>query len=250
MLAIATVLAALLLSLLITRIATIALGVTGLSRESARFQARSAFTGVGFTTSEAESVVNHPVRRRVVLILMLLGNAGLVTIVASLLISFSEANDASQAWQRILLLLGGLAAIVFLANNAAVDRAMTRFITSMLHRFTNLEVRDYAALLQLSAGFGVIELEVNEGHWTAGKPLQDLELRKEGVAVLGIQKTDRSFVGVPNGASVVEPGDTLILYGHKDILTAIGVRETGTEGDAEHRSAVDEHEGTQVEPPP
>ena len=250
MLAIATVLAALLLSLLITRIATIALGVTGLSRESARFQARSAFTGVGFTTSEAESVVNHPVRRRVVLILMLLGNAGLVTIVASLLISFSEADDASQAWHRILLLLGGLAAIVFLANNAAVDRAMTRVITSMLHRFTNLEVRDYAALLQLSAGFGVIELEVNEQHWTAGRPLEDLHLRKEGVAVLGIQKADRSFIGVPNGASVVEPGDTLILYGHKDILTAIGVREAGAEGDAEHRSAVDEHEGTQVVPPP
>jgi len=50
MLAIGTVLAALLLSLLITRIATIALSVTGLSRETARFQARSAFTGVGFTT--------------------------------------------------------------------------------------------------------------------------------------------------------------------------------------------------------
>ena len=39
------------------------LGVaTGTSSELARFQARSAFTGVGFTTSEAESVVLHPVR--------------------------------------------------------------------------------------------------------------------------------------------------------------------------------------------
>ena len=60
MIAIGTVLAAILVSLLVTRVAAIALSVTGLSRESARFQARSAFTGVGFTTSEAESVVNHP----------------------------------------------------------------------------------------------------------------------------------------------------------------------------------------------
>ena len=244
MLAIATVLAALLLSLLITRIATIALGVTGLSRESARFQARSAFTGVGFTTSEAESVVNHPVRRRVVLILMLLGNAGLVTIVASLLISFSRANDASQAWHRILLLLGGLMAIVFLANNKAIDRAMTRFITWMLDRFTNLDVRDYAALLQLTAGFGVIELKVDPHHWTADKSLGDLDLRREGVAVLGIQKQDGSFLGVPNGASVVEPNDTLILYGHKDILTKIGMREAGPKGDAAHSEAVHVHEGS------
>lgn len=35
------------LSLLITRIATIALTATGMSQPSARFQARSALTGVG-----------------------------------------------------------------------------------------------------------------------------------------------------------------------------------------------------------
>lgn len=35
------------LSLLITRIATIALTVTGMTRPTARFQARSALTGVG-----------------------------------------------------------------------------------------------------------------------------------------------------------------------------------------------------------
>jgi hypothetical protein len=50
------------LSLIITRIATTALSLTGLSWEAARFQARSAFTGTGFTTTEAERVVDHPVR--------------------------------------------------------------------------------------------------------------------------------------------------------------------------------------------
>ncbi len=50
------------LSLIITRIAAMALMATGLSRDAARFQARSAFTGSGFTTRESESVVNHPVQ--------------------------------------------------------------------------------------------------------------------------------------------------------------------------------------------
>lgn len=242
MLAIATVLAALLVSLLVTRIATIALGVTGLSRESARFQARSAFTGVGFTTSEAESVVNHPVRRRVVLVLMLLGNAGLVTIVASLLLSFTGANDASQAWQRILLLLGGLTAIIFLANSKVVDRAMTRLITSLLDRFTDLDVRDYAALLQLRSGFGVIELEVAADHWTVDRTLEELQIRKEGIAVLGIQRVDGSFIGVPKGTSRIEEGDTLILYGHTGILSDFGTRKAGPTGDAAHEAAVRNHE--------
>ena len=78
MVAIFSLLLVLVFSLLITRIATIALTYTGLSRQSAKFQARSAFTGVGFTTSESEKVVNHPVRRRILLLMMLIGNAGIV----------------------------------------------------------------------------------------------------------------------------------------------------------------------------
>lgn len=73
MLSIVSLLIVLTLSILVTRIATVALAHTGLSRESAKFQARSAFTGVGFTTNESEKVVNHPIRRRILLLLMLLG---------------------------------------------------------------------------------------------------------------------------------------------------------------------------------
>lgn len=242
MIAIATVLAALLMSLLITRIATIALSVTGLSRESARFQARSAFTGVGFTTSEAESVVNHPVRRRVVLILMLLGNAGLVTIVASLLISFTRAQEATQAWQRVGVLIAGLLILLFLATNQAVDRALSKVITRLLDRFTDLEVRDYAALLQLTGGYGVTELEVQPDHWTARRSLEELQIRAEGIAVLGIQRADGFFIGVPKGSTVVEAGDTLTLYGHNEIVGRFGTRKSGPDGDAEHRAAVAQHE--------
>ena len=54
MVALASLLIFVALTLLINHIATVALSLTGLSREVARFQARSAFTGVGFTTNEAE----------------------------------------------------------------------------------------------------------------------------------------------------------------------------------------------------
>ncbi|MCH7752169.1 MAG: hypothetical protein IH898_08455 [Planctomycetes bacterium] len=64
---------ALTLSLIVIRVGTMALMLTGLSRESARFQAHSAFTGVGFTTQESESIVEHPVRRHLTMGLMMLG---------------------------------------------------------------------------------------------------------------------------------------------------------------------------------
>jgi Trk-type K+ transport system membrane component len=54
MVALATVVIVMLLFLIVTRVTTVVLTLTGMSRGSARFQARSAFSGVGFTTSEAE----------------------------------------------------------------------------------------------------------------------------------------------------------------------------------------------------
>jgi len=74
---VAALLTVLALSLLITRLATVALTHTGMSTQAARFQARSAFTGTGLTTSEAEQVVRHPVRRRIVMTLMVLRSAAL-----------------------------------------------------------------------------------------------------------------------------------------------------------------------------
>ena len=79
MIAVITLLVGLLLSLVAVRIATIALTLTGVSKPLAQFQARSAFTGCGFATSESEQVVNHPVRRRVIMLLMFVGPAGIVT---------------------------------------------------------------------------------------------------------------------------------------------------------------------------
>ena len=57
MAALISVLIAVTLSLLITRFAAEALVLTGLSRQAAYFQARSAFTGSGFTTQESEQFV-------------------------------------------------------------------------------------------------------------------------------------------------------------------------------------------------
>ena len=52
-------------------------------------------------------MVNHPVRRRIVMSLMLVGSAGLVTVVASLMLSFTGAGHR-QTLHRVLLLIAGV----------------------------------------------------------------------------------------------------------------------------------------------
>src|SRR3954453_9404784 len=101
------------------------LSLTGMSRESARFQARSAFTGVGFTTSEAEAVTSHPLRRRVVMVLMLFGSAGVVTAVAALIVSFGGASGGERV-SRALLLLAGVLILLLVSRSQRVDHAIAR----------------------------------------------------------------------------------------------------------------------------
>lgn len=239
MVALASVLLVALVSLLITRVATMALTLTGLSQEIARFQARSALSGVGFTTSEAESVVTHPVRRRIVLVLMLAGSAGIVTVMATLLLSFVNA-DRDQAFLRLAVLAGGLAAILVISKSPAVDRCLSRVIARGLTRWTDLDTRDYERLLHLADDFAVAELLINPEDWVAGRTLGELNLRDEGVAVLGVQHPDGSYIGSPVWATRIDPHDTLVVYGPTARLAELDQRPKGSRGDDAHHRAVTE----------
>jgi TrkA-C domain len=240
MLALATLLVVVLVSLLVTRVATVILVLTGLSRESARFQARSALSGVGFTTAEAESVITHPVRRRVIATLMLLGSAGLVTAVATLVLSLGEV-EGHERLGRVAALVAGLAALLLLARSEWIDRRLSAAIEWALRRWTDLDVRDYASLLHLSWGYTVNELEVHEGDWVAGRTLGELHLRDEGLAVVGVHRGDGVYVGTPCGRTSVHPQDRLVLYGRRERLQELDTRRAGPEGDAAHERAIAEH---------
>jgi hypothetical protein len=236
-------------SLLVVRVATVALVFTGLSQQLARFQARSAFTGAGFTTTESEKVTQHPLRRRIIMLLMLLGNAGLVTAISSLMLSFlnSANREEGVVWYRLLALALGLVVLWGIAYSNWVDERMTRLIEWGLKRWTDLDVRDYSGLLHLARGYSVIELEVQRGDWLTEKNLANLKLNEEGVLVLGIEQGDGEYVGAPRGETKFVAGDTVILYGPSHALDNLDQRRTGSAGNWDHHRAVDKQRQTAEE---
>lgn len=244
MAAVLSLLVVLIVSLLVVRIATVALTLTGISQPLARFQARSAFTGAGFTTAESEKVVQHPVRRRVIMLLMLLGNAGIVTAVSSLILTFVGTGDArgitGTPWFRILTLAIGLGVLWSIGHSRWIDEQMSKLITAALKRWTDLEIRDYAGLLHLSDDYAVVEMQVAEGDWIADRELSQLHLADEGVLVLGIEKNDGKYLGAPRGRTKLLAGDTALLYGPRKVLTDLDARRAGIEGNWGHHLAVED----------
>ena len=244
MLAVLSLLVVLGLSMIVTRVASVALVHTGLGRQAARFQARSAFAGVGFTTSEAESIVSHPLRRRIVSWLMLAGNVGIVTATSSLLVSTVGlgTDTGTNEMRQLTLLLAGIGALWLFSSSAFIDRHLCRAISWALGRFSDIDARDYARLLHVRNDFGVTELRVQEGDWLARRELRQLKLAREGTLILGIECPGGEFIGAPSAETEIRPGDTLILYGRTPRIAELDRRGAGNAGDETHDAASVEQE--------
>ncbi len=252
MIALLTLMIAIIVSLLIVRVATVALQLTGISQDLARFEARSAFTGAGFTTADSEKVVNHPVRRQIIMLLMLFGNAGIVTVISSAILSFTRL-DGKHWWDtfsaRVAILSVGLFFLWQLSHSQWIDAQLSRLIKWALRRFTRLDVHDFVGLLHLGKGYSVAQMYVDEGNWLAKKTLMQLRLSDEGVLVLGVERQSSGvYHGAPKGKTELFVGDTLLVYGPEDVLEELDRRRDTPEGQVQHQTAV-EKQADQISEP-
>ncbi|RLE09793.1 potassium transporter TrkA [Candidatus Aerophobetes bacterium] len=244
MIALISFLVTVVFSIIVVRIGTVALRMTGLSREVAAFQAQSAFCGVGFTTSESEALVSHPVRRRILRILMLFGSAGLTSAVATLILTF-VGQSAREAGVRCGLIAIGLAILYLFAYSRWADRIMSRIIEKLLRRYTRLGAYDYEQLFGLSKGFAISEFKVHKENWLAGRSLRELELNREGILIIGLYRrvnNEERYIGAPQGDTVIKEGDTVICYGHEEAIIALSHRAKGKEGERERLKAVEKEQ--------
>jgi len=212
MIPVITLLVVILWALCVTRIASEALVLTGMSRLTARFQARSAYTGTGFTTTEAEQVVRHPLRRKMISFLMLAGNIGFMTIIGSTVFSFSEGFGI-QHWGHGLILIGGMGVMAWLAFSKWADKRMIRIIGWFLKRYVHMHPTDYNHLMHISEDYGVSAVPIPEESWLVGRSFKNIDKNKHGFVLLGIESSDGSYNGAPYGNVIYNAGDVLIVYG-------------------------------------
>src|SRR6476659_3667875 len=236
--AVFTVLIVLTCSLVVVRVATVGLTMTGLSKDLAQFQALSAFTGVGFTTRESEEIVNHPLRRRIVMHLMLLGHGGIVIALASVMLSFLNTSSSADNWTavwwvRLFIMMVGVVVLWIAANSRYVEQVTWRLNEWALTRFGHISVHDYTQLLRLSHRFVVWEMSVHADHWLEGRTLAESALASEGILILGIERANGEYLGAPRGQTRIEPNDHLILYGQQEALANLDERRRSTASDVQ-----------------
>lgn len=213
-------LVAIFFSFLIVRVGAIALMMTGIDRPKAVFQSLSAFTGTGFTTREAEMVVYNPLRRKIISILMILGNAGIVAVIISATSSVLTSKAHELPIHFILLALG-VYLIYRLGKSRGFMQRLESYIKRKLVRIPVFEEGTAEDLLHFLEGYGLIKKPVNKGSQLVDISLDEWRFRNQSIIILGIERGSE-WIPVPSKHhEKVKEGDKLVLYGNLKNLREI-----------------------------
>jgi hypothetical protein len=187
--------------LLFVWIGSVALERTGLERSSARFQSLSALSGTGFTTSQAEKVVNHQTRRRIVSFLIILGNTGSVTFIVLMVLALRTGFFRPIMALVVLGLI--VIAVSLLASRLRLLNWVTNLATGGGRSGTAVQV------WHQGSGYSLVEVRLGQRHALVGRALKQMEA---DVQVLFIERADGVWAK-PTPDDVLRVGDRLLCYG-------------------------------------
>ena len=189
----------------------LALQFTGLEKVRAQFQALSALSGTGFTTKEAETVVNHPKRRKIIMALMILGKAGLVSVIATFASSLRKTNVTDLAIQLAII-----AVSLFLLHRIATYHRfalrLRRRLGKMVRKMFHIDQVHMDEVLEQEGGYGVMRVLMGAECEATGKDLIHSGLSRQEIMVLCIER-DQGNIPFPKADNYIRSGDRLICYG-------------------------------------
>jgi len=217
----------LIISFIVVRIGAIAFQLTGLEWSLAKFQALSCFSGTGFTTKEAELVVSNPQRRRIASVLIVFGNAGLVTMIATLAnsirprtagtkISLPFLKDFMPAswvpWISVVIIAVFIFAIYKLFTNIRLSDGITKILRRFILKRDIIKPVTFEELLVSTGGYGVSRITLFTDSPVLNKTLNESRLRSHDITVLTIT---RGHETIPNPSADMSLllNDELICFG-------------------------------------
>ncbi|MFH1799136.1 MAG: TrkA C-terminal domain-containing protein [Candidatus Omnitrophota bacterium] len=210
------------ISALIVKIASVALNLTGLDEKRAFFQALSAFTGTGFTTKESEVVLEDNVRRKIIMFLMILGNAGLVSVITTLMLSFTRGG-LTPILLNVTFILLAILLIIKVSFNKTITRNLTKKIQERLIKSASFTKRPVEEILRLAEGYGIAEVTLNEDCSDIGKALSNSSFREKDILILAIERSS-GVIPAPHASDRLLVNDTVICYGKLKNIEKIHMR--------------------------
>lgn len=217
-----------LVTIFINQIAGILLEQTGIDRSRAVLESLSAWTTCGFTTSESEEFVSHPVRRHIIMTLMFFGHAGIAAAGAALILGFikhSEAHD--KIGVKLPILVVGLIILAVIRKSDWLSSLIVKVSPLMLKHIRNKEHTDKVRWLgQLAGNCRIAEIFINDEHPAVKREISALPFEDYKLQLLGLIGPNDNFE--PGESSKkLQANDKLVTFGNPDDIIAFRKRISG-----------------------
>ena len=226
------------ISFIVVRIGAIAFELTGLEASLAHFQSLSCFTGTGFTTRESELVTAHSQRRQIASFLMILGNVGLVTLIATFVntmrsdLIFSDVlmvpffnwgiPRVIVPWLNLLISFSAIFLLYKLFTGNKFSRKLTDAIRTHLIKKNIIKVASFEELTLIAQGYGVLSVDVTLDSPLVDKTIMESHVRDLDVTVLAIEREGKMFPN-PTASRKIVANDKVVCFGKiKNIQKALG----------------------------
>lgn len=218
----------LIVSFIVVRIGAIAFQLTGLEWSLAKFQALSCFSGTGFTTKESELITGDKQRRKIATILIILGNAGFVIMIATLASSLvpqktilSKLSESFLPfdippdlvkWVNLMIIAAIVYGIYRIFTYEKFVRKMTTFLRKKIIKKEFFQKVSFEELLLATGGYGISRITVSAGSPVLNKTLAKSQLREYDITVLATVRGGETIANPPANMKIL-PGDELICFG-------------------------------------
>jgi len=217
----------LIVSFIVVRIGAIAFELTGLEWSLAKFQALSCFTGTGFTTREAELITGNPQRRRIASVLIVLGHAGLVTLIATFANSLrtdilvpkftipflhSVIPSYLLPWINFTIIIFVVYTIYKIFTRTKFAVRLTDALRARIVKREIIKPVSFEELMVATGGYGISKIEVCKDSPILDKTLLDSDLRKFDILVLSLERGEE-IIPNPTADTKILLGDKLICFG-------------------------------------
>jgi Trk-type K+ transport system membrane component len=216
------------ISFIAVRIGAIAFQLTGLEWSLAKFQALSCFSGTGFTTKESELITSNKQRRKIATILIILGNAGFVIMIATLasslvpqetiLSTLSESflpfdiKPDLVKWVNLAIILIVVYVIYKVFTYEKFVRKMTTILRKKIIKREIFQKVSFEELLLATGGYGISRITVSSGSPVLDKTLMKSQLREYDIMILATVRDGETIPNPPANMKILL-GDELICFG-------------------------------------
>ncbi|MCK1994819.1 hypothetical protein MPH61_19720 [Peribacillus muralis] len=196
---------------LVIEISVTLLKLTGLKSKVARFQVISMLTGTGFTTDESKSIIDHPVRRKISMFLILFGAFSLAVIISSISTLLSDDLRLTE----LSIIIGILVVATVFIKSPFMNNRLSAKMKSEMYNHYELWQHPIEDVLFLEDDDVVMKIDIYEKSDLIDVKVGDMLPQEADINLLFVESGEVKL-RKKLCEYKIKLGDILFLYGNKE----------------------------------